>query len=107
MNLAETEKIINSLLDTFVDSGKLSLDLRKKGLKKELKSDNTPVSNGDLEVNRIVTQKLLELTPKKLVSSEEFSDLFFKKIDEIDDLIVEGENLDGISKNLNINLNCF
>ena len=41
MNLAETEKIINSLIDTFIASGNLSLDLRKKGLEKKIKSDNT------------------------------------------------------------------
>ena len=35
MNLAETEKIINSLIDTFITSGNLSLDLRKKGLEKK------------------------------------------------------------------------
>ena len=36
MNLAETEKIINSLVDTFVVSGNLSLDLREKGIDDEL-----------------------------------------------------------------------
>ena len=36
MNLKETENIINSLIDTFIQSGKTSLDLRKKGLKKKL-----------------------------------------------------------------------
>ena len=46
--------------------------------------------------------KFLELNPKVLTGKNEFNDLFFKKIDEIDDLIVEGENLDSISKNLNI-----
>ena len=59
MNEAKIKEIIETLIDTFLQAGQISLDLRKKGLKKELKSDNTPVSNGDLEVNRIVTQKLL------------------------------------------------
>ena len=36
MNLTETEKIINSLIETFVISGNISLDLRKKGLKKKI-----------------------------------------------------------------------
>ena len=36
MNLEETEKIINSLIDTFILSGNVSLDLRNKGLKKKL-----------------------------------------------------------------------
>ena len=36
MNLEETEKIINNLIDTFILSGNVSLDLRNKGLKKKL-----------------------------------------------------------------------
>jgi len=54
MNLEETEKIINSLIDTFILSGNVSLDLRNKGLKKKIKSDNTPVTNGDIEVNNLL-----------------------------------------------------
>ena len=55
----EVKKIIEGLIDTFLEAGYLSLDLRKKGLKKEIKSDNTPVSNGDLEVNKFITKKFL------------------------------------------------
>jgi len=40
--------------------------------------------------------KLLELSPKKLVDNNELNDLFFKKIDEIDDLIFGGEKLNYI-----------
>ena len=51
------------------------LILRKDGLTtKEIKSDNTPVSNGDLEVNKIITKKLKELTPSIPIISEETSD---------------------------------
>ena len=73
MNLTETEKIINSLIDTFVDSGKLSLDLRKKGLEKKIKSDNTSVTNGDIEVNKLITEKISNLTPNIKIVSEETS----------------------------------
>ena len=73
MNLAETEKIINSLLDTFVDAGNLSLDLRKKGLEKKIKSDNTSVTNGDIEVNKLITEKISNLTPNIIIVSEETS----------------------------------
>ena len=69
----DIKKIIEKLIDTFLKAGEVSLDLRKKGLTKEIKSDNTPVSNGDLEVNRIVTKKLLELTPDIPIVSEETS----------------------------------
>ena len=50
--------IVESLIDTFLSAGELSLSLREKGLKKEIKSDNTPVSNGDLEVNKFITKKI-------------------------------------------------
>ena len=73
MNLTETEKIINSLIDTFVDSGNLSMDLRKKGLEKKTKSDNTPVTNADIEVNKLITEKILNLTPNIKIVSEETS----------------------------------
>ena len=42
----------------------MSIDLRKEGLIKKIKSDNTPVSNGDLEINKIITEKLKKLTPE-------------------------------------------
>jgi len=42
------------------------------------------------------TIKFLKLDPKNLTASNEFNDLFFKRLDEIDDLIVEGKNIDFI-----------
>ena len=66
--------IIENLIDTFLSAGELSLALREKGLKKEIKSDNTPVSNGDLEVNKVITKKISELTPDIPIISEETSD---------------------------------
>ena len=55
--------IIERLIDPFLKAGDLSMSLREKGLKKEIKSDNTPVSNGDLEVNQFITKKISEITP--------------------------------------------
>jgi 3'(2'), 5'-bisphosphate nucleotidase len=68
------KKIIEELIDIFLKAGELSLSLREKGLKKEIKSDNTPVSNGDLEVNKFITKKILEITPDIPIISEEASD---------------------------------
>ena len=73
MNDLDIKKTVEDLIETFLDAGKVALELREKGLTKEIKSDNTPVSNGDLEVNKIVTSKLLELTPKIPIVSEETS----------------------------------
>ena len=66
--------ITESLIDTFLTAGELSLTLRERGLKKEIKSDNTPVSNGDLEVNKFITKKISEITPDIPIVSEETSD---------------------------------
>ena len=46
--------------------------------------------------------KLLELSPKRLVDNNELNDLFFKKIDEIDDLIFGGEKLNYIIQKFNL-----
>ena len=73
MNIEETKKITLSLIDTFNKASKLALDLRKVGLTKEIKSDNTPVSNGDIEVNKILTSKIKETTPNIAIVSEESS----------------------------------
>ena len=73
MNDLDIQKTVEDLIETFLNAGKVALELREKGLTKEIKSDNTPVSNGDLEVNKIVTSKLLELTPKIPIVSEETS----------------------------------
>ena len=70
LNLKE---IVENLIDNFLEAGDLAIQLREKGLIKKIKPDNTPVSNGDLEVNKIVTQKLLELTPNIPIVSEETS----------------------------------
>ena len=68
------KEIVENLIDTFLKAGKISLELRKKGLIKKMKPDNTPVSNGDLEVNKIITKKILQLTPNIPIVSEETSE---------------------------------
>ncbi len=71
---SDLKKIIENLIQTFLDAGRISLDLRKKGLIKEIKFDNTPVSNGDLEVNKILIKRILKLTPNIPIVSEETSE---------------------------------
>jgi 3'(2'), 5'-bisphosphate nucleotidase len=71
MNIQEAKRITLSLIDTFSKASQVALDLRKAGLKKEVKSDNTPVTNGDIEVNKILTKKISEITPNIVIVSEE------------------------------------
>jgi len=46
--------------------------------------------------------KLFELTPQNLIDSVEYNDIFFEKIDEIDDLIINGKDFNYIKKNYNL-----
>ena len=71
MNL---KNIVESLIDNFLEAGDLALQLREEGLTKKIKSDNTPVSNGDLEVNKFIINKISEVTPDIPMISEETSD---------------------------------
>ena len=48
MNKNELKNIAEGLIETFNVAGQESIDLYAKGLKIEIKSDNSPVSNGDL-----------------------------------------------------------
>ncbi len=68
LNLKE---IVENLIDNFLEAGDLAIQLREKGLVKKIKSDNTPVSNGDLEVNKFISKKISELTPNLPIISEE------------------------------------
>ena len=58
MNNSELKKIAYDLIKTTELAGSKSVELQKKGLKIITKPDNTPVSNGDIEVNEILTKKI-------------------------------------------------
>ena len=73
MDKQHLKKISDELLKTFVDAGERSIKLREIGLKKEIKPDNTPVTNGDIEVNNILTKKIKNITPDIPIVSEESS----------------------------------
>ena len=79
MDDLKIKKIVEKLIDTFLYAGQTSINLRNKGLIKKIKSDNTPVSNGDLEVNKIISNKIKEITPNLPIISEETSDNKTKK----------------------------
>ena len=106
MTKAKIKEIVENLIDTFLRAGEISINLRKDGLTKEIKSDNTPVSNGDLEVNKIITKKLKELTPEILIVSEESTENKLKEnlkdfwlVDPIDGTYDYINNLDEFTIN--------
>ena len=75
MNKEELKKIAEGLIETFDFAGKESIRIFKEGLKIEIKDDKSPVSNGDLRVNDLITKNILKLTPNIPIVSEETVDL--------------------------------
>ena len=69
------KKIVDELIPVFDDAGEQSISLYEKGLKIEVKNDGSPVSNGDLIVNKSISQKLSQLTPEIPIVSEETVDI--------------------------------
>ena len=112
MTKINLKEIVEDLIDTFLNAGKISLELREKGLTKKIKSDNTPVSNGDIEVNKLITNKIKELTPSIPIVSEESSDnksqdnlKDFWLIDPIDGTYDYINNLDEFTINAGLIIN--
>ena len=75
MKESELKNITEQLIETFSIAGKESIEIFKKGLKIEIKEDKSPVSNGDLVVDGLITNKIKELTPNIPIISEETVDL--------------------------------
>ena len=83
MKTRELKSISENLIDTFRIAGEVSIDLYKKGLKIDIKEDKSPVSNGDLKVNELITNKIKELTPNLPIISEETVNLKVKNKEKI------------------------
>ena len=83
MKKNKLKNITESLIETFNIAGQESINLYTKGLKIEIKPDNSPVSNGDLKCNELITNKILELTPNIPIVSQETVDLKIKNKNKI------------------------
>lgn len=69
-NKIDPQKLIKKLIPIFYEAGSKSIQCAKK-LKIFTKDDGTPVSNGDLEVDKILQMFLKKISPEIEVVSEE------------------------------------
>tara|TARA_Y100000591_G_scaffold332598_1_gene370580 strand:+ start:1446 stop:2225 length:780 start_codon:yes stop_codon:yes gene_type:complete len=83
MNKNDLKQLAESLIETFKFAGKESLRLFDEGLKIKIKEDRSPVSNGDLRVNELITNKISKLTPNINIISEETVNLKIKNKSQI------------------------
>ena len=68
MNL---KNIVEALLGSFLEAGKIAKEISHRGVKITIKADKSPVTDGDLEVDRILSKKIVSLTPSIPIISEE------------------------------------
>ncbi|MDC0052021.1 3'(2'),5'-bisphosphate nucleotidase CysQ [bacterium] len=75
MNKLNLKNITENLLDTFIEAGKIAKEIGKKGPEITIKADKSPVTNGDIIVDKILREKIEALTPNIPIISEETVDL--------------------------------
>ena len=71
MNNLNLKNIAENLLSTFVQAGNVAKETSHKGVKIIIKADKTPVTDGDLAVDKILKEKISNLTPNIPIISEE------------------------------------
>ena len=75
MNL---KNITEQLIDTFLEAGRIAKEISQRGVKITIKTDKSPVTDGDLAVDELLRTKIKSLTPNILIISEETVDLSVK-----------------------------
>ena len=83
MNNNDLKGIAEGLIDEFNYAAKETIRLYEEGLKIQIKEDKSPVSNGDLRVNDLISKKISKLTPNIPIISEETVDLSKKNNSKI------------------------
>ena len=82
----------------------LDLDLVHDKTATDIEVEEFIKNNQDLLKIDFIDAAYTKITPQNLVEIDEFNDEFFKKIDEIDNNILNGSNLNEISKIYNLKL---
>ena len=68
LNLKNTAE---NFLDVFFEAGKIAREISQRGVKVTIKDDKSPVTDGDLAVDKILKNKIKSLTPNIPIISEE------------------------------------
>ncbi len=75
MNNLNLKNTAESLIDTFLKAGKIAKEISERGVKITIKSDKSPVTAGDLAVDKLLKAKINNCTPDIPIISEETVDL--------------------------------
>ena len=75
LNNLNLKNITEQLIDTFLKAGNIAKEINQRGVKITIKSDKSPVTDGDIAVNNILKDKINSLTPNIPIISEETEEL--------------------------------
>ena len=78
MNNLDLKNIVEELLDTFLEAGKIAKEISHRGVKITIKADKSPVTDGDLAVDQLLRNKIAYLTPDIPIISEETVNIVIK-----------------------------
>ena len=78
LNKFDLKNIAEELIDDFLKAGNVAKEISRRGVKITIKSDRSPVTDGDLAVDEILRNKIKNLTPSIPVISEETVDIKVK-----------------------------
>lgn len=82
MNNLDLKKIAEALIDTFLQAGKAAREISKRGVKVVIKTDKSPVTDGDLTVDKLLKTKIRTFDPNIPIISEETVNLKEKNHDK-------------------------
>jgi len=71
LNNLDLKGIAEDLVNTFLMAGKIAKEISQKGVEIVIKPDKSPVTNGDLAVDKILQAKIKSFTPNIPIISEE------------------------------------
>ena len=78
MNNLDLKNTAEELIDTFLKAGKIAKEISQRGVKITFKADKSPVTDGDLAVDKLLGDKIINLTPNIPIISEETVNLNIK-----------------------------
>ena len=81
MNNLDLKNTAEELIDTFLKAGKIAKEISQRGVKITFKADKSPVTDGDLAVDKLLGDKITNLTPNIPIISEETVNLDVKNKD--------------------------
>ena len=71
MNNLDLKSTAEELIDTFLKAGKIAKEISQRGVKVVIKADKSPVTDGDLAVDKLLKAKIKSFTPNIPIVSEE------------------------------------